>query len=109
MDCSLPGFSIHGIFQARVLEWVAISFFKGSSQPRDQTWVSHIQADALPFEPPGKPGGTGKPLEDRVLAIPGHPKPEDLSEGFRDSRLHIAWQLEGHVHSGASDTVKQRL
>jgi len=68
-----------------------------------------LQADALPFEPPGKPGGTGKPLEDRVLAIPGHPKPEDLSEGFRDSRLHIAWQLEGHVHSGASDTVKQRL
>ena len=42
MDCSLPGFSIHGIFQARVLEWVAISFFRGSSQPRDQTWVSLI-------------------------------------------------------------------
>ena len=68
-----------------------------------------LQADALLFEPPGKPGGTGKPLEDTVLAIPGHPKPEDLSEEFRDSRLHIAWQLEGHVHSGASDTVKQRL
>ena len=40
MDCSLPGFSIHGIFQARVLEWVAISFSRGSSQPRDQTLVS---------------------------------------------------------------------
>ena len=35
MDCSLPGFSNHGIFQARVLEWVAISFSRGSSQPRD--------------------------------------------------------------------------
>ena len=35
MDCSLPGSSIHGIFQARVLEWVAISFSRGSSQPRD--------------------------------------------------------------------------
>ena len=35
MDCSLPGSSIHGIFQARVLEWVAISFSGGSSQPRD--------------------------------------------------------------------------
>ena len=42
MDCNLPGSSIHGIFQARVLEWVAISFSRGSSRPRDQTRVSHI-------------------------------------------------------------------
>ena len=42
MDCSLPGSSVHGIFQARVLEWVAISFSRGSSQPRDQTQVSSI-------------------------------------------------------------------
>ena len=42
MDGSLPGSSIHGIFQARILEWAAISFFRGSSQPRDQTWVSCI-------------------------------------------------------------------
>ena len=42
MDCSLPGFSIHGIFQARVPKWVAISFSKGSFWPRDQTWVSQI-------------------------------------------------------------------
>ena len=42
MDGSLPRSSIHGIFQAKVLEWVAISFSRGSSQPRDQTWVSHI-------------------------------------------------------------------
>ena len=40
MGCSLPGSSVHGIFQARVLEWVAISFSKGSSQPRDRTQVS---------------------------------------------------------------------
>ena len=40
MDCSPPGSSVHGIFQARVLEWVAISFSRGSSQPRDWTRVS---------------------------------------------------------------------
>ena len=40
MDCSLPGSSVHRIFQARVLEWVAISFSRGSSQPRDRTQVS---------------------------------------------------------------------
>ena len=42
VDCSLPGSSIHGILQARILEWVAISFSRGSSQPRDRTQVSHI-------------------------------------------------------------------
>ena len=42
MDCSLLGSSLHGILQARVLEWVAISFSRGSSRPRDWTWVSWI-------------------------------------------------------------------
>ena len=42
MDCSLPGSSIHGIFWARVLEWVAILFSRGSFQPRDRTQVSCI-------------------------------------------------------------------
>ena len=42
VDCSLPGSSLHGILQARVLEWVAISFSRGSSQPRDWTQVSRI-------------------------------------------------------------------
>ena len=42
MDCSLLGSSIHGIFQARVLEWVAISFSRGSSRPRNRTQVSCI-------------------------------------------------------------------
>ena len=42
MYSSLPGFPVHGNFQARVLEWVAISFSRDSSQPRDRTWVSHI-------------------------------------------------------------------
>ena len=42
MDCSLSGSSIHGIFQARVLEWISISFSRGSSQPRNRTRVSCI-------------------------------------------------------------------
>ena len=41
VDCSLPG-SIHEIFQARILEWVAVFFSRGSSRPRDRTWVSCI-------------------------------------------------------------------
>ena len=39
MDCSPPGSSVHGILQPRILEWVAISFSRGSSRPRDQTCV----------------------------------------------------------------------
>ena len=42
MDCSLRGSSVHGIFQARILERVAISFSRRSSRPGDQTWVSRI-------------------------------------------------------------------
>ena len=42
MDYSLPGSSVHGTLQAKILEWVAISFSRGSSQTRDQTWVSCI-------------------------------------------------------------------
>ena len=42
MHCGLPGFFVHGIFQARILEWVAIFFSRGSSSPRDQTWISCI-------------------------------------------------------------------
>ena len=42
MDCSLPGSSVHGILQARILEWIVMYSSRGSSQPSDQTWVSYI-------------------------------------------------------------------
>ena len=61
MDCSLPGSSIHGILQARILEWVVMPSSRGSSQPRDQTCVScllHWQAGYLPLVPPGRPTHT---------------------------------------------------
>ena len=53
-DCSPPGSSVHGILQARILQWVAIPFSRGSSQPRDQTQVSRMLVDPFPFEPPRK-------------------------------------------------------
>ena len=52
MDCSLPGSSLHGILQAKILECVAISFSRGSSQPRIQPGSPTLQADALTSEPP---------------------------------------------------------
>ena len=54
MDCSPPGSSVRGILQARILERVAISSSRRSSQTRDRTQVSHIAGDSLLSEPPGK-------------------------------------------------------
>ena len=51
--------TVHEILQTRTLEWVAFPFSRGSSQPRDQTQVSALQADSLPAEPPGEPENTG--------------------------------------------------
>ena len=49
LDCSPPDSTVHGTFQARTLEWVAISFCRGSSQPRDQTQVSCVSYIASRF------------------------------------------------------------
>ena len=55
MDCSLPGSSILGISQARILKWVAISFDRGSPNPEIEPGSPALQADSLLSEPPGKP------------------------------------------------------
>ena len=47
MGCSLPGSSVHGVLQARILEWVAISFSRGPYWPRDQTQMSCIGRQIL--------------------------------------------------------------
>ena len=58
MECSTPGSYVHGNLQAKILEWVAIPSFRGSSQPRNWTSVSYVpsrQAGSLLLEPPAKP------------------------------------------------------
>ena len=61
MDCSLRGSSVHGILQARILEWVAMPSSGGSSQPRDRisgiSWVFCLAGEFFTAEPPGKPDG----------------------------------------------------
>ena len=53
--CNPMGYTLHGILQARIPEWIAVPFSRGSSQPRSPT----LQADSLLSEPPGKPKSTG--------------------------------------------------
>ena len=73
MDCSPPGSSVHGILQARILEWVVLPSSRGTSPPRDQTCVSQASCIAGGFftaEPLGKPqvvNYSGKIIEDRIL------------------------------------------
>ena len=68
MDCSLPGFSVHGIFQARILEWVAISFSRRSFQPRDWTQVSHIVGRCFTIWATS----WGKSQEERIILLNGY-------------------------------------
>ena len=78
VDYSMLGFSVCGwwffFFKARILEWVAISSSRGSSQPRDQTYLFCISCSAGGFfftaEPPGKPESTRIHLRNSLLGIP---------------------------------------
>ena len=74
MDCSLPGSSVHGILQARMREWVAMSSSRGSSQPRDQTHVS-LMSPALAgrffsTEPRGRPLNNLRGTQSSQLGFP---------------------------------------
>ena len=53
--CDPMDYAVRGILQARILEWVAVPFSRGSSQPREWTQVSSLQVDSLPAEPQGEP------------------------------------------------------
>ena len=55
MDCSPPASSVHGILQARILEWLAIPFSRGSSHPGIKPRSLGLQVNSLLSEPPGKP------------------------------------------------------
>ena len=78
MDCSLPGSSVHGILQTRMLEWVAMPSSRGSSQPRDRTYVSYVSCigrSSLPLAPPGK------------LTLQG----EEMLRLWKNFKLLISW------------------
>ena len=57
------------ILQAKILEWVAMSFSKGSSRPRDRTWVSRTAGGVFTAEPPGKPQSLVLPFVNNTLAV----------------------------------------
>ena len=80
MDHSLPGFSVHGILKARILEWVAIPFSRGSSLPRDRTQVSCTACRFLPSEPSEKP---------QALYWAGSKDPQQSIYRWKDLHLQV--------------------
>ena len=80
-------YTVHGILQVRILEWVAFPFSRGSSQPRDRTQASSIAGRFfLPAEPQGKPKKTGI----GSLSLPQHIFPTQKSN---QGLLHCRWIL----------------
>ena len=88
MDCSPSGSSVHGIFQARILQWVAISFSRGSSHPRDRTQVSCTAGVFFTTRPPGKPHRVV-----RGIRINSQPNAADLA-------------TQQHPHSGPAPATR---
>ena len=74
--CNLPGSSVCGISQARILKWVAISFSRGSSWPRDQTHISCLAGRFSTMEPPGNP---------KILELARFPQPKMNSHALKAS------------------------
>ena len=86
MDYSLLSNFVHGIFQARILEWVSIRFSRGTSQPRDRTQVSRVAGRFFTIRATRQEGGIKSLNQDKGVnrtvhetRLYGHPvKPESL-------------------------------
>ena len=91
VDNSPPGSSAHGILQARILEWVAISSCRGSSQPRDRTCVSCIAGKFLTTEPPGKPycllRNATNPIQREMAGVTGETSDGDGALGGGENKV----------------------
>ena len=100
MDCSPPGSSVHRIFQAIVLEWVAISFPRGSSRLRDRTLSPALQTDTLPSEPSGSP----RPLRYDLNQIPNNYTVE-MTNRFKG--LYLIDRVPDELWTEVRDTVQE--
>ena len=100
MDCNPPGFSVHGIFQVGVLEWVAISFSRKSSQSGIESKSLALKADSLPSEPPGGPNVCpgGAQIEGNWRCVPCEwaAAPRVSSSGL--SSTSCLWTSQGLWH-----------
>ena len=102
MDCSPPGSSVHGILQARIQDWVVISFPEDLPNPGIKPRSSAWQVDSLSSEPPGKPKNT----EVGSLSLLQGIFP---TQGSNPGLLHCRWILHQLSHQGSSEPPKETL
>ena len=91
MDCSLQDFSVGGIYQARILEWVVISSSKGSSSPGIEPVSPVLQADSLPAEPLEKPLVDAAAAAKSLQSCPTLCNPTDGSPPGPPILVHLFW------------------
>ncbi|CAI9158043.1 unnamed protein product [Rangifer tarandus platyrhynchus] len=93
--CNPMDYTVHGILQARILEWVAFPFSRGSSQPRDRTQVSRIAGGLYQLSQQGSPGGlpgwTPKPFQRSIL------KEINPKYSLEELMLKLKLQYTGHL------------
>ena len=103
MDCSLPGFSVYGILQARIMEWVAMPSSRGSSWPRNRTHISYVSCisrwGSLPLAPPGKPQGhllqpNSKKVQSHSVSQESQSLPRGFDEALTPAPLSLLWTSE---------------
>ena len=107
MDCSLPGSSIHGILQARILEWVTTSFSRDLPDPGIKPGSPTLQADALPSEPPEKRYtddttlmAESKELKNLLMRVKEESERASLKLHIKKTKImalcpNTSWQIEG--------------
>ena len=99
MDCNLWGFSVHGILQARILEWVAMPSSKGSSWPRNWTHVSCVSCiagiDSLPLSHWGNPNRWYLPHIGTLLRLSSSSSFQGLFTEWVILRILVYWMLKG--------------
>ena len=107
MDCSPPGSSVHGILQARILEWVALLFSRGSSQPGIEPRWPELQADPLLPEPGGSPYN---PLGRCISIVPPWKSKVSLSPMLpEDCWGSLAINSDGYTSIGNSKLRKVKV
>ena len=108
MDCSLPGFSVHGIFQARVLEWVAFPSPGDLPDPGIKPRSPALQADALPSEPPG--AESEEELKSLVMKVKEESEKAGLKLNIQKTKIMASgpitsWEIDGETVETVSDFI----
>ena len=109
MDCSPPGSFVHGILQARILGWLAISFSRGSSRPRDQTQASCIAGRSKPLIL-GFPSGSAvkNPSAMQEMWIQSLGQEDPLEEGMATHSSILAWRIPWTEESGGLQSMESQ-